>query len=46
LLKERILQTNIELVKSDVRPFIKNPAEMDIWSTDYFLQLSDMLKFV
>jgi len=44
LLKERILKTNINAVKNDVRPFIKNPAEMDIWSTDYFLQLADMIR--
>jgi hypothetical protein len=44
LLKERILQTDIKAVKSDVRPFIKNPAEMDIWSTEYFLQVADMIK--
>ncbi|GHT33225.1 hypothetical protein FACS189434_06820 [Bacteroidia bacterium] len=45
LLKEKILKTDINSVKNDVRPFIKNPAEMDIWSTDYFLQLTDMIKF-
>jgi len=26
----------MEMVKNDVRPFIKNPSEMDIWSNDYF----------
>jgi predicted nucleotidyltransferase component of viral defense system len=45
LLKRRIESTNIEMVKADVRPFIKNPGELDIWSTDYFLQLVDMIKF-
>ncbi|MDR1883215.1 MAG: nucleotidyl transferase AbiEii/AbiGii toxin family protein [Prevotella sp.] len=46
LLKERISQTDIALVKNDVRPFIKNPAEMEIWSTEYFLQLVDMIWIV
>ena len=46
LLKERIEKTKIEAVKNDVHPFIKNPAEMDIWSTAYFLQLVDMINFV
>ena len=46
LLKERILKTDITAVKNDVRPFIKNPAEMDIWSTEYFSQLVDMINFV
>ena len=43
-LKERISNTNIELVKQDVAPFIKNHAQLDIWSTDYFLQLVEMMK--
>ena len=43
-LKERISTTNIELVKRDVTPFIKNHAQLDIWSTDYFLQLVGMMK--
>lgn len=45
LLKNKILKTDIDLVKNDVRPFIKNPSEMDIWSTDYFLQLVDRINF-
>jgi len=43
LLKKRILETDIDWVKSDVRPFIKNQSEMDIWSTEYFLQLADFI---
>ena len=46
LLKERILKTEINAVKNDVRPFIKNPAEMKLWSTEYFLQLADRINFV
>jgi hypothetical protein len=38
-LKEKILSTNIEMVKADVRPFIKNVEEMDIWSGEYFVSL-------
>ena len=45
LLKERILKTDINDVKNDILPFIKNPAEMDIWSTEYFLQVVDRIKF-
>jgi predicted nucleotidyltransferase component of viral defense system len=45
MLKERIKKTNIEMVKNDVRPFLKNPQEMDIWSTNYFLQLADRINF-
>ncbi len=45
ILKEVILKTNIEMVKADVRPFIKNPVELDIWSTEYFTHLADMIRF-
>jgi len=45
MLKERIEKTSIETVKKDVRPFLKNPQEMEIWSTEYFLQLADMIRF-
>lgn len=45
LLKERLSSTNINQVKSDVLPFVKNPDELDIWTNDYFLQLADLIKF-
>jgi predicted nucleotidyltransferase component of viral defense system len=45
LLKKHILKTDIDAVKNDIRPFIKNSAEMDIWSTEYFLQLVDRIIF-
>lgn len=45
LLKEKISQTNINMVKIDVNPFIKNHKEMAVWSTDYFIQLVDMIRF-
>jgi len=44
MLKERIEKTNIDAVKNDVRPFLKNPQEMEIWSTEYFLRLADMIR--
>jgi predicted nucleotidyltransferase component of viral defense system len=45
VLKERLATTNIEEVKRDVRPFVLNSHELDIWSNDYFLQLADMIIF-
>lgn len=45
LLKNRIMVTNIELVKDDVKPFIKNIKDLEMWSTDYFLKLVDLIKF-
>jgi predicted nucleotidyltransferase component of viral defense system len=44
-LKEKIRQTKINLVKDDVRPFVKNTRDLEIWSTDYFLKLVDMIQF-
>ena len=44
-LKERLTTANINQVKSDVLPFVRNPKELDIWSNDYFVQLADMMKF-
>ena len=43
LLEEKINMTNFELAKNDVRPFINNPHELDIWSVDYFQQLSKLI---
>ena len=45
LLKKKIEQIKIEMVKADVSPFLKNQKDLEIWSTDYFLQLADMIKF-
>lgn len=44
-LKEKLVTTDIEMVKRDVLPFVKHPEELAIWSNDYFLQLSGMMKF-
>jgi len=44
-LKNRLADADINQVKKDVLPFIKNPRELDIWSNDFFLQVSDMIKF-
>ena len=46
MLKERIENTNIETVKNDVRPFLKNLSEINIWSTEYFLQLVELINVV
>ena len=43
LLKEKIHATKIEMVIADVRRFVVNPQELDIWCTDYFLQLADLM---
>jgi predicted nucleotidyltransferase component of viral defense system len=45
-LKIRLASTEINMVKRDVTPFIKDEKELDIWSNDYFLQLADMMKYL
>ena len=44
-LAERLSSADINQVKADVLPFIRNPRELEIWSNEYFLQLARMLKF-
>ena len=43
-LRDRLASADISRVKEDVLPFLNNPAELNIWSNDYFLQLADMMK--
>ena len=45
LLKKKINNTKIELVTADVKPFIKNPEDLEIWSNEYFRQLVDLIQF-
>jgi len=44
MLKEKLASTDIRSVKEDVEPFLKNKEDLNIWSTNYFLQLADMIK--
>jgi hypothetical protein len=44
-LHERLATTDIESVKQDVRGFIFNQRDVEIWSNDYFLKLADMMVF-
>ncbi len=43
-LKDRLASADINQVKADVLPFVRNPKELDLWSNDYFLQLADMMR--
>ncbi|MDR2999698.1 MAG: nucleotidyl transferase AbiEii/AbiGii toxin family protein [Fibromonadaceae bacterium] len=38
-LTKRIKSVDVKSVLSDVLPFLKNPKNTEIWSTDYFLEL-------
>jgi len=44
LLRNKIESTSIDKVKADVRPFIRNMEPLEIWSPQYFLDLTDLLK--
>ncbi len=45
MLKKKLGTTNISMVRQDLMPFVQNPAELDIWSNDYFMQLADRIKY-
>lgn len=44
-LRDKLASTDINLIKQDVRAFIFNPHEVELWSNDYFLQLANMMVF-
>ena len=45
LLHDKLANTDIEMVKQDVLPFIygHNSRELDFWSNEYFLQLAERI---
>jgi predicted nucleotidyltransferase component of viral defense system len=45
MLHEKLSTTDMEAVKQDVRGFIFNQRDIEIWSNKYFLQLADMIVF-
>ena len=45
MLKERLTSADMGQVKNDVKPFLKNPHDLDIWSNDYFVQLAGMIRY-
>lgn len=45
LLKEKLASADMAQVRNDVKPFLKNANDIDIWSNDYFLQLVDRIQY-
>lgn len=45
ILRDKLASTDIKQVKADVLPFVQNAKELDIWSNDYFIKLSEMVKY-
>ncbi|MBU1926542.1 MAG: hypothetical protein ABIH77_00750 [Pseudomonadota bacterium] len=44
LLGQKIQKTDFNKAKEDVLPFIKDKAELDVWSKDFFMAVLDRLK--
>lgn len=44
LLNERFAQIDFDQAKDDVRPFIRDAAELDLWSRDFFHSLTDQVQ--
>lgn len=44
LLRDKIKSTSIDKVKADVRPFLGDVRQLDIWSSKYFQDLVSLLK--
>ncbi len=45
ILREKIKTVSMEMIKEDVRKFIKNDSNIKIWSQSYFLDLIEKMKF-
>ena len=43
ILREKITNADIELIRQDATRFVFNKSELNIWSNDYFLQLANMM---
>ena len=44
LLCARFDEIDYSQAKEDVRPFIKDPTSLDLWSADFFKQITEKLK--
>lgn len=44
LLQNRIKTLDVASARQDVSRFVKDPKALNIWSQDYFLQLSAMMR--
>ncbi|MBO5029517.1 MAG: hypothetical protein J6C59_07920 [Muribaculaceae bacterium] len=45
-LRDRLSTADMNQVKSDVLPFVRNTRELELWSNDFFLQVAGMMKFL
>lgn len=45
LLKTRVKEIDLGAAKDDVRPFLRDATQLDLWSVDFFNHWIDLLKF-
>jgi len=45
LLKEKSMQINLSAAKEDVRPFLRDSSQLDLWTVDFFHHWIDKLRF-
>lgn len=45
-LRDRLASADMNQVKNDVLSFVRNPRELELWSNDFFLQVTGMMKFL
>lgn len=44
LLNERFLKIDFSQAREDVLPFIKDKTKLDLWSKDFFIEITKQLK--
>ena len=44
LLKEKFKEINYDNAREDGKPFIKNVSSLDLWSSDFFISITDKLE--
>jgi len=45
LVQQKIHQLDVASARQDVVRFVKDPEPLEMWSQEYFLSLSQMMKF-
>ncbi|MCX6583986.1 MAG: nucleotidyl transferase AbiEii/AbiGii toxin family protein [Candidatus Aminicenantes bacterium] len=46
LLQEKLKAVDIEQIKKDVQPFLKDKQELDLWSRDFFLDIIESIEII
>jgi len=46
MLREKIKNVSMEMIKEDVRKFVKDDSSLKIWSSSYFLDLIEKMTFI